>query len=377
MRDPSERRGAARSALLLPVLIAAAGASFADQDGATVAGVRPPLAEEPAPPELAARRALDRGLDYLSLRLAQNEDGSFPRGVDESREWAPVGTAALGALAFMAGGSPPGRGPHGDEVTRIVRYLLRQADLSPQAPHPGYIANQGDSLSRTHGHGYATLALAEALGMWPATGAAEGGELRRAVQAAVGLIERSQGAEGGWEYEPYVTASHEGSVTVCYLQALRAARNAGILVDSEVVRRAEDYVHRLQRPDGLFRYTLTDERATVALTAASITTLNMAGSYDDEPIRSGVDAIWRELSLPKRPAAAHPEYERLYLAQAFWQLGDTSHFERWFLEEREDVLRRQEPDGSWRNPSYGDCYGTAMNCLVLAIPEGVLPSFQR
>ena len=72
-----------------------------------------------------------------------------------------------------------------------------------------------------------------------------------------------------------------------------------------------------------------------------------------------------------------PYYRRLYIAQALWQLADTRQFEEWFASELPRMLRAQDEDGSWRDRTYGDCYATAMNCLVLALPEGLLPIFQR
>ena len=45
--------------------------------------------------------------------------------------------------------------------------------------------------------------------------------------------------------------------------------------------------------------------------------------------------------------------------------------------ERESVLEAQRSDGSWADRNYGDCYATAVNCLFLALPEGLLPVFQR
>jgi hypothetical protein len=41
------------------------------------------------------------------------------------------------------------------------------------------------------------------------------------------------------------------------------------------------------------------------------------------------------------------------------------------------VLGAQRDDGSWGDARFGDVYATAMNCLVLAVPEGLLPIFQR
>ena len=250
-------------------------------------------------------------------------------------------------------------------------------DLAPASETYGYISVGGDEKSETHGHGYATLALAEAYGMSPKRSA----RLERALVAAVRLIERIQGTEGGWYYQPRVMALHEGSITVCLVQALRAARNSGIQVDGGVIRRAEDYLLRLQNPDGLFRYDLSEtSKSSVALTAAGIATLNMAGHYDTGVIQNGVDAIWAGLTPDaqgKIENSAFPFYRRLYIAQAFWQLSDETHFERWFETEREKIVRRQRRDGSWNDPRWGECYATAVNCLVLAIPEGLLPIFQR
>lgn len=343
-------------------------------------GVRPATAPElaqegarAAESREAAHRALERGLLYLAERQRESPDGSFPRGpAGETQEWAPVGVTALAALAFLADGSSPGRGPFGQEVARAIDYLLGKADLAPSSPTFGYVSAQGDRRSRTHGHGFATLALAEAYGMAP-----DSERLKRALVAAVGLIEASQGAEGGWEYEPVRSPKHEGSVTICYVQALRAARNAGIEIDRDVIARAEGYVLRLQKDDGTFRYGLNEHRSSVALTAAGISTLNAAGRYDSLAIQRGIDAIWSRLSDPARDDRAFPYYERLYLAQAFWQLSDPRHFERWYEPELQRMLERQEPDGSWTDPQHGSCYATAMNCLVLAIPQGVLPIFQR
>lgn len=321
----------------------------------------------------AARRALDDGLAYLARRQAETEDGSFPKG--DEQEYAPVGVTALGVLAFMAAGNSPGRGPHGPAVRRAIDYLLEKTDLAPESDTYGYVSSGADTTSRMHGHGYATLALAEVYGM-----AQPSQRLERALLAAVRLIERSQGSEGGWEYEPRAIANHEGSVTICLVQALRAARNAGVRVDADVIEQAEDYVVRLQKPDGTFRYTLQSEDSSVALTAAAVSTLNMAGRYDDAVVKSAIDAVWSGLALAAEDPqhrSRFPFYERLHLAQAFWQLTDDTHFERWFAEERARVLRQQRKDGSWENRRFGDCYATAVNCLVLAIPEGVLPIFQR
>ena len=341
----------------------------------------PPLREQ----DPAVRAAIERGLAYLSAQQASSSDGSLP---SVGRTGARLAVTSLGALAWMAGGSVPGRGPHGREVGRAVDYLAARVERDPSSRSLGYIADPGDPHSRMHGHGFATLALAEAYAISPR--AARGARVTEALELALRCIEGSQSVEGGWDYKPVRGLEHEGSITICLVQAMRSAKSAGLRVDPQVIRKAEDYVHRSQADNGGFRYALGNEQITVALTAAAISTLNAAGRYHGPEIRQGYDYIERELRARAegiltgeqhllRPDGTpeFPYYERLYLAQALWQNPDRARFETWFAEEREEVLKTQEEDGSWGDPRFGATYGTAMNVLVLALPDQLLPAFQR
>ena len=355
-------------------LVALAGFVRVDEHGAQERPSSQEVLElgRPAQVEVATESAVEAGLRYLETLQTRAGDGSFAITDVVQSDYAPLGISALCTLAFLASGSAPGRGPHGGVVERALDYLLLHTDLAPESTQFGYITAQGDALSRAHGHGYATLVLAEAYGMSPGSE-----RIKAALMASVRHIERCQGAEGGWYYDAYASPMHEGSVTICLVQALRAARDAGIQVDPKLIARAEDYVRRLQAPTGLFCYTLGDEkRTTVGLTAAAISTLNATGRYDDVAIKNAVDAISARLELREKPAE-FPEYERFYLAQAFWQLSDPSPFERWFEKERALLLRTQESDGSWGNSRFGSAYATAVNCLVLSLPDSTLPIFQR
>lgn len=327
-----------------------------------------------------SRLALERGLAWLAAQQAGQSDGSFPGE-------APIAVTALGALAYMSGGSSPDRGPYGRELGRAIDYLLTRVELDQSSELYGYITTGGDSTSKTHGHGFATLALAQAYSMSPRS--ERGARIKRALTAAVDRIEMSQGIEGGWHYSPQRVAEHEGSVTICMVQALRAARNSGVRVNGKVIVRAVDYVKRLQNDDGSFRYALGIDRVSVALTAAAISTLNATGTYSGPEVVNGYDYIFRELAArTKTPnarrrlgASEYPYYERLYVAQALWQHADTTVFSDWARGEEQRTIVSQELDdkgrGYWKHPRYGPCYATAVNCLVLALPEGLLPIFQR
>ncbi|HTF91292.1 MAG TPA: prenyltransferase/squalene oxidase repeat-containing protein [Planctomycetota bacterium] len=327
--------------------------------------------------EALAQKSLEKGLVYLAKLQAASLDGSFPTsGAEHS---VPVAVAALGALAYMAGGSTPDRGPQGAELSRTIDYLVTRCDLAPGSKHKGYISSDGDELSRMHGHGFATLAMAEAFAMSPTT--PRGARLKSALEAAVHLIETAQGTEGGWMYQPEATYEHENSVTVCLVQALRSAHGAGVHVDPAVIARAVDYIRRCQSEDGSFRYALNQNRTSAALTAASLTTLNATGVYDGPAITRGLDCLARDFTAREREReigeSRYPHYERLYVAQALWQASDLRLWEEWRAKLVAQLESEQAPDGSWSDAQFGAAYATAVNSLVLAIPQGFLPLFQR
>ena len=92
--------------------------------------------------------AVGRAMAFLASR--QKGDGRF--GASPYAENAAV--VALAGLAFMSAGSTPGRGPHGREVNRCIRFLLNRAEESGFIDSPGH--------GPMYGHGFATLFLAEA-----------------------------------------------------------------------------------------------------------------------------------------------------------------------------------------------------------------------
>jgi hypothetical protein len=146
-----------------------------------------------------------------------------------------------------------------------------------------------------------------------------------------------------------------------------------------VIARAVDYVRRCQTPEGSFRYALDLDKTTIALTAAGISTLNFLGEYDGPEVARGMDVLARHVVAghdPRRPVN-FPYYERLYLALALWQHSDSRPFETWMKGERQRVLESQREDGAWHYQQFGACYATGMNCLFLALPQRLLPTFQR
>jgi len=60
----------------------------------------------------AAEKAIGHGLRWLAER--QHDDGSFGNGPARGN----VAVCGLAGMAFMSGGSTPGRGPYGDQVNK-------------------------------------------------------------------------------------------------------------------------------------------------------------------------------------------------------------------------------------------------------------------
>jgi hypothetical protein len=357
-------------------VLGAAGACFAlpGDDGAA----RP---DGPAIPDgsasrgmvtLAADTAVDRGLAFLYNR--RGADGMFGSDGYEGN----VAVTSLAALAFMAGGHQPRRGAYGKAVADTVRYVLKADTASGRV---GFL-----SPARTtphgpmYGHGFGTLFLAEVAGM------VNEKELRSRVheklRQAVKVILEAQNREGGWRYDPSPDSA-DISVTVCQMMALRAARNAGVAVPSDCVKKCVDYVKRCQdRHSGGFNYMANGGAAGpdgFARTAAGLSALNSAGVYDGEEIERGLRFL-----VDNRPPApgrgfgrmdVHYFYGHYYAVQAMWTAGG-DYWARWYPRIRDELLECQQNDGSWID---GVCphYATAMACIILQVPNNYLPILQK
>ncbi len=302
--------------------------------------------------------AIKLGLAYLAR--TQNSDGSFGTGTYRGN----IAVTSLAGLAFMASGSSPGRGPYGPQIDKALAYVM--INTSPS----GFIAV---AASSTHGpmysHGFGTLFLAEAYGMTHRP------EIREKLQKAVRLIVDSQNIEGGWRYQP-VRRDADLSVTICQINALRAARNAGLYVPKETVDACIRYVKKSQNHDGGFRYMLQGGASAFPRSAAGVVALQSAGEYDTKEVRDGVAYLreyTREIKLGNR--YSHYYYGHYYAAQAMWLRGGDD-WAQWYPAIRDELLRRQTATGFWHDSICNE-YGSAMALIILQIPNNYLPIFQR
>jgi len=308
------------------------------------------------------QQAIESGLDWLSKN--QNADGSYGSGAYRGN----VAVTSLAAIAMMSSGSSPGRGPYGPQIDKALQYIMD--NTSPR----GFVCSQTGAATHgpMYGHGFGTLFLAEAYGMTRRP------EVREKLEQAVKLILDSQNGEGGWRYQP-IKADADLSVTVCQINALRAARNAGVFVPKESVDACVRYAKQAQNPDGGFRYMLSGGASAFPRSAAGVVALYSAAVYDAKEVDSGIAYLKTHGNGSRggmgRGGNGHYYYGLYYASQAMWIRGGDD-WNEWYPTTRDELLRVQSSQGAWID-SFGNEYATAMALIVLQMPNNYMPIFQR
>jgi hypothetical protein len=346
-----------------------------------------PLVEEILDPDI--QKVIEGGLKYLSL--TQDPEGfwrsdigyklNYGYRIVEGKENKPhVGITSLACLAFLANGHLPGQGEYGRCVEKGLDFVL-----SCTQEKDGFITYEG---TRMYSHAFATLFLAEVYGT------TYDERVREKLQLAVNLIEKSQNSEGGWRYEPLAQDS-DMSITVCQVQALRAARNIGIKISKGTIDKALAYVKAIATQQKKFKYqNLNVSRTSFALTAAGCTALHGIGFYDSTYLRPFLDQLLsmktpiEQRNIPEGyPDTYFYFYGHYYAAQAMFIEGGM-YWEKWYSLISRDLLSKANhfklnvqdqvyPVVRWRCEGVGDIFGTAMALVILQIPYRYLPIFQK
>ena len=321
--------------------------------------------------------AVKRALDYLSTH--QQADGHWASGGYKNE----VAITGFALMAFLASGYQPGRGKYGLTMNQAVDYLTDNAHADGYYGAPGLVrasSNQGGGAM--YGHGFATLALSEVYGM---TGRKD---LKTKLQAAIKLIEDTQTQngdpryDGGWRYDPR-QGDADLSVTVVQVLALRGAKNAGIKVAQQTIDRAVAYMKRCANGyDGGFNYQVGSRSSGGARTGAGVLSLMMAGERDSQECQNGLAYLQANpLNRSNDAFRDHFFYAMYYITQAMYQAGG-AYWRGWYPNVRDRLVSTQDADGGWGRsgnaPSEaGEEYATAMSVLILQVPAGLLPIYQK
>jgi hypothetical protein len=333
--------------------------------GAPVVRAEPPSAY---PPLMTAEidASIQRGLKYLAAK--QSSDGAFRESGHMGSY--PVAMTALSGLAFASSGSTPMQGPYAVNIRRAMNFVLRSTQRN------GLICRTGDEESRSmYGHGFSMLFLAEMMGMEENLDRLE--QIRYTLRRGVDLIARSQSALGGWLYTPDMNGD-EGSVTITQVQALRAARNAGIAVPKTVVDRAMKYLEKSIQPDGGIAYRVGMSGSRPPITAAAVACWFNAGEYDNPMALNALRYCKRTIGIGDRRGGTwgHWFYAHFYMAQVMYLAGEKDWTD-YYPKLAAHLIAMQNDDGSWEGDGVGRVYGTAIALTILQLPNNTLPIMQR
>ncbi|MCB9852706.1 MAG: terpene cyclase/mutase family protein [Phycisphaerales bacterium] len=311
-------------------------------------------------------KAIKKGLAYLATR--QSKDGSFQESGDLGSY--PTSMTALAGLALIASGSTPTQGEYAPQLRKSLTYAIESAKRN------GLICRDGSESSRSmYGHGFTMLFLAQVMGM--EEDPERLARIRSVLRKGVELTERSQSRLGGWLYTPDMDGD-EGSVTVTQVQALRAARNAGVAVPKKVIDRAMGYLEKSVQPDGGIAYRVGMSGSRPPITAAAVACWFNAGEYENPLARKALRYCKTNIGVGQNQGGVwgHFFYAHLYLSQVMYLSGEKD-WDEYFPKMRDYLLSTQNEDGSWNGDSVGQVYGTSIALLILQLPYNNLPIMQR
>lgn len=323
---------------------------------------------------LAAARA--KGLEWLTKNQAA--DGS----------WGKTYTYAVtsfACLTYLSASDEPFAGDHSKALLKGLKFLM-------DAQKDGQFPSQGHSW--IHGQGFATLALSEAYGRSLFVKEKPDFDMKKvktAVAAAVKVIEKNQSNSGGWWYTPGAPDQHEGSTTVCAVQAVVSASNYGIPADEKVLTKGFDYLKKCQTKEGGFNYQLGDGQNMKEGTAAGMATLGLMKKFDTTVMTKAHEFL-QKVTPAGISSERFPEYGHFYgcmgmqlLAQEFEDDKATKEKTAAYIAgAQKDLIGWQEKDGSWPLKSWvkdngqeNTGYSTAFTLMTLFVPDARLSIYTR
>ena len=322
-----------------------------------------PAAAGDGAPELTAEasRAIDKGLEHLLA--AQKKDGSWD---SDGQGGQAVACTSLSLMAFMGKAQFPGFGPHGEQLDRGMKWLLKEAKKRPD----GYLGTV------MYEHGFATLALSEMWGM--VRDPKDDNEIKEALENAAEVILRSQNPSGGWRYQPQADAGQDTSCTMTVFHALASAHQAGIVVPNATIAKVVKYLEGVyDRQTGVFSYTGGSKAKSPACTAGGAYIAQLAGQRDTEMVNAAIRHL-KSQSPGIFSGGEYYYYAHYYAIQAMVQAGDEAYFE-WYPKIRDALISQQNAQGGWSKDAKPGTisYETPMAIIILATPHRYIPIYQR
>jgi len=352
-----------------------------------------PVRSEEIPAEY--RATIAKGLEWMAKN--QHKDGHWEAFGGQY----PMTMTGIGGMSLLMEGSTIREGKYRDNIRRAVDWLMSHSMPNGMLGNPNMPGEAGRYM---YGHGFSLMFLSCVYGEEE-----EGDRRKKLEDILTRAAQFSRDAQtrrksprdgktdvGGWGYVSAKEGNNfdEGSVTVTQVQALRAARNAGIKVPPEAIREAIAYLDVSTNGQGGVIYSLGgggggDGRP--ALTAAAIACGFSSGDYHSPLVKKWFKFCQQNLGGLGGNRFGHDEYTHYYYAQGVYILGEDGYgklFPESSKEERltwskyrkstfENLVRTQAADGSWSGGHVGPIFITAVHLTIMQLDGGVLPLYQR
>ena len=323
-----------------------------------------------------SEKSVNLGLTWL--QKIQRADGSWSfgdvgdAGSPGSMQTTDVGATSLALLCMLGGGNTrqtPGQ--YQETVTKGLAWLMKSGIRSSAGAdmRGAYQGNSGMYVQ-----GLATICLSEAAALEP-----KDRELRRIALEAVRFIEKSQGSDGGWKYEPRQVPG-DTSVVGWQVMALQSAKAGGISVSPDTFSDARKFLNFVQAEDGVYYGYETPEKGRPTTTAVGLLCRMYMGWKREKPqLQKGVEFL-SNLGPSKEDI-----YFNYYATQVLHH-WDGELWDKWNAQMREQLVGTQIKEGpgagSWdttdpHRDAGGRIYQTTLSLLTLEVYYRHLPIYRR
>jgi len=233
-------------------------------------------------------------------------------------------------------------------------------------------AHQGNS--GMYVQGLATICLCEASALEP-----KDRDLRRLALEAARFIEKAQGSDGGWRYQPREVPG-DTSVVGWQVMALQSAKAGGIAVAPDSFSDARKFLNKVQAEDGVY-YGYTDsQKGRPTTTAVGLLCRMYLGWKREKPqLKQGVEFL----------SGLGPSRDDIYFNYYATQVmhhWDGELWDKWNVRMRDQLVATQIKEGpgagSWdvtdpHGNTGGRIYQTALSLLTLEVYYRHLPIYRR
>jgi hypothetical protein len=276
------------------------------------------------------------------MKKTQNADGSW----GSSNKAAMTG---LGLLSYLGHCETPLSEEFGESCLKAMTYLI---NLSLK--NQGKLAESFGGHAWVYEHSIAVYALAESTTFCKQLNISVP-NLAEVTQKSGQFLIDNQHKNGGWaySYDEGPKAHTDVSVTGWHIQALKAMKHTGLDFKnlSRCASKSLDYLKDKQDSEGGFGYNGTGLHGGLdyhTLTGVGVLCFQMWDKGSSSEVRKGAKYINKNTKL--KWGTPHVDlYGHYYEAQAMMNRGGED-WKKYNALMRDEVLKNQLPDGTWKNP---------------------------